>query len=114
MHFTKECLCFKCTVVRLIKEGFQQMNQQITDYVTKATAFEQQTTAALDNIIADQQSLASQIQALKDQIAAGSSTLSPEDAAALDSVLSAAQSNATKAQTQADAVPDLPSPPPTA
>jgi hypothetical protein len=47
-------------------------------------------------------------------IAAGNSTLTPEDQAALDLVTTNATALATRTKATADAVPDLPSVPPTA
>jgi len=91
-------LFFYCKIKKLIKRETRTLMSKITDFSTAVQT-------ALDNIKADEAGLAKMIQDLKDQIAAGSSNLTPEDQAALDAVLA-------KANDIAASVPDVPPPPP--
>ena len=84
----------------------------VSDYAVKANTAFTNINTSLDNIVADEVSLAKQISDLKSQIAAGGSNLTPEDQTALDTLATAGDALATKTKTMADAVPDLPAPPP--
>ncbi len=83
---------------------------KVTDFAAAVQVAFTDVTTALDNIAADEANLAKQIQDLKDQLAAAG--LSPADQAALDAVLTAATAMSVKTKSIADAVPDLPAPPP--
>ena len=87
---------------------------KITDFATAVEATLVTVNASLDNIVADEANLAKQIQDLKDQIASGASTLTPADQAALDLAATNSATLAARTKAIADAVPDLPAPPPAA
>lgn len=70
-----------------------------------------QVNANLDNIQADETALAKQITDLQAQIAAGGSSLTPEDQASLDAAVASATALAARTKTIADAVPDTVVPP---
>ena len=84
----------------------------VSDYAAKANAAFTTINDSLDNIVADESNLAKQITDLKAQIAAGGSTLTPADKTALDTLATAGETLAAKTKSMADAVPDLPAPPP--
>ena len=84
----------------------RKMNADIKAFKDAVDAQFVAVGASLDNIVADEASLAKQIQDLKDQIAAGTSVLSAEDKAALDGVIASATSLVTRTKAVADAVPE--------
>jgi len=88
------------------------MMSAISDFAANVSTNFSTVSAALDNIAADEKNLAKQITDLQAQLSAAG-TLSAADQAALDSVATAAAAMAAKTQGIADAVPDLPAPPPT-
>src|SRR6185369_13648675 len=92
--------------INQILKGLTQMNQQIADFKTKVDAQFVKVNASLDNIVADEAALNQKIKDLAAQIAAGGSTLTPEDQAALDSLATAGDALVAKTQGVADAVPD--------
>jgi hypothetical protein len=98
--------------LKKIRKGVKKTMSAISEFATKANAAFTTVNAALDNIVADEAALAKQISDLQAQIAAGNSVLTPEDQAALDGVVTAGTALAAKVQSIADAIPDLPAPPP--
>ena len=84
----------------------------VSDYATKANAAFTTINDSLDNIVADESNLSKQIADLKAQIASGGSVLVPADQTALDTLATAGEALAAKTKAMADAVPDLPAPPP--
>lgn len=106
------CHCSGCLYSRLeklIKKEIRKVMSEITDSSAATLAALAQIGTSLDNVAADEANLAKQIQDLKDQIGGG---LSPDDKKALQSVLDAATAMAARTKSIADAVPDLPAPPP--
>lgn len=98
----------------IVEKGTEKIMSKITDFAMAVQTQFDTVTGSLDNIVADEANLAKQIQDLKDQIAAGGSTLTPTDQAALDLVVTNATALAAKTKSVADNVPDLPTVPPTA
>lgn len=90
----------------VLQQGVNHMNAQITAFKDAVDAQFVAVNSGLDNIVADEASLATSIADLKAQIAAGSSVLSTEDQAALDGVLATAVALVTRTKAVADAVPD--------
>ena len=80
---------------------------QITDFKAKVDGQFAAINTALDNVTADEAQLQKKIADLAAQIAAGQSTLTPEDQAALDAVVVEAGQVVARTQAVADAVPDV-------
>jgi hypothetical protein len=106
-------MCCLCVVKELkkVRKGIEKIMSKITDFSTVVQAQFDAVTSSLDNIVSDEANLAKQISDLQAQIAAGGSTLTPEDQAALDTLAANAMALATKTKGIADSVPDLPKPP---
>src|ERR1035437_6767783 len=95
-----------------IRKGIKEIMSVITVFADKVNANFVALGASLDNISTDEANLSKQITDLKNQIAAGGSTLTPEDQAALDLVDSNSTAMASRTATIASNVPDLPVLPP--
>jgi uncharacterized phage infection (PIP) family protein YhgE len=101
------------TLHNITNQGDEIMSA-ISDFKTAVDEAFGQVNAGLDNIQADETTLAQQIADLKTQIGSGSSTLTPEDQAALDAIVTNANAMAARTKSIADSVPDsIPAPPPT-
>ena len=85
---------------------------KITDFATAVEATLVTVNASLDNIVADEANLAKQIADLQSQIAASGSVLTAVDQAALGLAATNSATLAARTKAIADAVPDLPAPPP--
>jgi predicted phage tail protein len=98
--------------IRKLRKEVKKVMSKVTDFAAATKETLDQVITSLNNIVIDEANLAKQIQDLKDQIANGGSSLTPEDQAALDAVTVSATTIAARTKEIADAVPDLPVPPP--
>ena len=99
----------------LVLEELKHLRREVKKLMSKITDFAKETqtsfdavNASLDNIVTDEANLAKQISDLQAQIAASTSTLTPEDQAALDLIVVNAAALAAHTKSVAEAVPDLP------
>jgi hypothetical protein len=106
------CDCLIIKRLKKIEKKLVIIMSKITDFATAANTAFTTISASLDNIVSDEANLAKQITDLKNQLASSGSNLTAEDQAALDAVVVSATTLATKTATIAEAVPDLPAPPP--
>lgn len=95
-----------------ISQGVTSMNAQVAAFKAQVDAALGAINASLDNVVADEAQLAHDIQALKDQIAAGASTLDAESQQALNDLVVAAQALSARTAAMAAAVPDSVEPTP--
>jgi hypothetical protein len=106
---------YECKILHKLKKierKLEKIMSAVSDYATRANLAFTNISASLDNIVTDEANLAKQISDLVAQIAAGGSVLIPADQTALDTLAAAGDALATKTKSIADAVPDLPAPPP--
>lgn len=99
------------SAINQILTNGEQLMSKITDFVETTNSVLADTSASLNNIAGDVSGLKADIQALKDQIAAGGSNLTPEDQQALDGLLASATSLAMRANQLAGETPDHVEPP---